>query len=213
MVRDRKGLRGPGVEQFTAELLADGEQFRAPQRAIDMDRAVHGRHAVFREHDDASAIPLRVRNDLAADAIHGSEVGCDRGMVRPDALQTVIQMRQIDQRERRLAGLAHVDCGSRDPFARRNRCGWPPEGEQRERTEQFRQFIPQFGGRRIAVRQLAAVRAVDWARGDAEVRARIHIVPPEHVGAGEVRVARLCGVPHLFAADERVRLTPEPDLR
>ena len=74
------------------------------------------------------------------------------------------------------------------------------------------QLVAQVRGRRVAVRQLAAVRLVDRPRRHADVVARPHVVPPEQVGAGEGRVALLARLPNLLAGDQAVRLAPEPDL-
>ena len=167
----------------------------------------------YSKHDDPCAVVFGVRDEFAADVVHRPQITGDRRVVRPNALQAVIQMRQIDQRKRRLARFADMDRGSRDPFAGGDRGRRPPKGEQGKGTQELRQFVPQLRRRRIAVRQLAAVRAIDRAPCDANVSARIHVVPPEHVGAGKSRVARSRRVPKLFVADERRRLAPEPDLR
>src|ERR1700677_270661 len=100
-----------------SQFVTDHEKPSAPERAIDVDRARHAGNAVFREHDDPGAVSVRILDDLAANTVDRPKVDSDRRMVRPDTLQTVIQMREIDQREGRLACSANVNRSPRNPFA------------------------------------------------------------------------------------------------
>ena len=94
-----------------------------------------------------SAVAIRIGDDLATDAVDRPQIGCDGGMVGADALQAVVEMRQVDQRQRWFSGLADVERGASDPLARGDGRGRAPEAEQRERAEQPRQFVPQCGRR------------------------------------------------------------------
>src|SRR6516225_1122699 len=78
---------------------------------------------------------------------------------------------------------------------------WSPKLEQGEWAKPLRQLIPQLTWHRVAIGQLATIRLVDRARGGAEIMARRHVVPPEHVGAGESGVTPLAGLPNLLATD------------
>ena len=78
--------------------------------------------------------------------------------------------------------------------------------------ELLRELVPQSRRLGVAVGELAPVGLVDRARRRADLEAAGHVVPPEQVGAGEGRIAPLARLPDLLAADEPVRLTPEPDL-
>src|SRR5205809_165331 len=68
-------------------------------------------------------------------------------------------------------------------------------------------------GLRVDAGDLAAVGRVGWARRDGPVRARVHVVPPEELGAGEAGQTAARRLPHLLAGDEAVGLPPQPDLR
>src|SRR5262252_1543446 len=102
--------------------------------------------------------------------------------------------------------------GFGNPARARNRGRRPPEMKQRKAPEPLRQLRAKFEGLGIAVGQLAAVRLVDGPWRHADIVRRGHVVPPEQVGAGERRVAPLCRLPELFAANETAGLPPEPDL-
>ena len=99
-----------------------------------------------------------------------------------------------------------------NPAARNNRGHGPPEIEQREWSEKGVQLVVKRGRLRIVIRDLAAIRWIHrpWCR--AEIDGGVHVVPPEHVGAGESCVTASADLPNLFAADEPVGLPPEPNL-
>ena len=130
--------------------------------------------------------------------------------VRAEPLQVVVEVRQVAERERRLARGAHVHRGARDPLAGGDVGGRPPELEQREWSEPGVELVVQIGRLGIVIRDLAAVRRIHRPRRRAPVGRGVHVVPPEHLGAGEVRVAPLAGLPDLLAGDQAVRLAPQP---
>ena len=116
-------------------------------------------------------------------------------LVRTEALQVVVEMRQIDERQRRIV-LGHDQLGGfGNPARRGDRGGRPPELKQRKRTEPLGQPLAQFGRHGVAIGQLAPVGLVDRPRRRAEIVARRHVVPPEHVGAGEARDRAACRPP------------------
>lgn len=65
----------------------------------------------------------------------------------------------------------------------------------------------------VAVGDFAAIGFVDGAGGDGEVGGGVHVVPPEHVGAGDGWIAAAGGFPDFFALHEMVGLFPELDFR
>ena len=72
------------------------------------------------------------------------------------------------------------------------------------------QFIAQLERLGVAIRQLAAVGAVDRPRRHADVMARRHVVPPEQIGGGESGIAAPSRLPNHLALDQAVRLPPQP---
>ena len=115
MVRHAEGLRRAGVEKLPPELGPHPDEPGLPQRAVQMDGTADLRDAVLREHDDPGAVTPHVLDQLPADGVDGAEVLLDVGMTRPEALQVVIEMWQIDERERRPPGIIHVSRAIGDP--------------------------------------------------------------------------------------------------
>jgi len=70
MVGDRESLRCARVEELLAKLFPHRQQLCVPQRAVDMNRAVHRRDSVFGEHDDPRALEFSVHDEFAADVVH-----------------------------------------------------------------------------------------------------------------------------------------------
>src|SRR5262249_43784246 len=66
--------------------------------------------------------------------------------------------------------------------------------------------------RSINIENLPSVRGVHRAWGDGIIRARIHVVPPEQLRAGELRVHLPKLVPEFSTAHQVIRLLPELDL-
>ena len=153
----------------------------------------------------ASAIKSPATADLA-------QALADARIVGAKALQVVVEMRQVDQRQRWRTAAADMQGGFRDPARRCDRRRRPPEIEQRKRPEPCGQLIAQFERLAVAVRQLAPVGTVDRPRRDADVMGRRHVVPPEQIGGGERGIAPPARLPDLFAGDETVRLPPQPHL-
>ena len=212
MVGDREGARLRHVEDLAAVLEPHADQAGLAQRAIDMDRRRDRRDAVFGEHDHARAVARRIVDEVARDRVDLGEALGDPRIVGPEALQVVVEMRQVDERQGRGARAAHMQGGIGDPARRHDRGRGSPEAEQRKGAELLRQLVAQRDGLGVAVRQLAPVRLVDRPRRHADVVARAHVVPPEHIGGGEIWIAPLAHLPDLLAVDQAVRLAPEPDL-
>ena len=134
------------------------------------------------------------------------------GSRRPEALQVVVEVRQVDERQRRPLLPEDAQRAATDPARRLDVGGRPPEAEQRKLAELAVELVAQAGRLRVDVGQLAAVGRVHRARRHRPVGRRVHVVPPEQLGAGERRVAPLRRLPHLLAVHQPVRLPPQPHL-
>src|SRR5258708_9545430 len=131
--------------------------------------------------------------------------------IRTVTLQIVVQVRQIGQSKGWIA-LGHQKLRRiGDPASRGDRRGRSPELKQWKGPKTFGQAIPQAVRHGVTVWQFAPVRLVDRARGGTEIMARRHVVPPEHVGAGEGGITLLAGLPNLLATDESIGLAPQKD--
>ena len=168
---------------------------------------------ILRQDHDLNAATFIEGDELSAQLVDLQDVGSGRRRTRPDSLEVVVQVRKIDQRQRRRELLFDVFGGFGNPPGRFD-CGlWSPEAEERERAELCLQLVAQAPGRGIDVRNLPAVGGIHRPRRGAEVRGRIHVVPPEQVRARERRIDRSRVLPDLLRLHEPVRLLPELDLR
>ena len=179
------------------------------QHAVDVDRARDLADAVLGEHDHVGASRLVELDQVATDRVDLPHVLQRRRRPRADPLQVVVEMRQIDQRQRGRVFDLHQLRGVGDPAGRGDRCARTPEVEERKRPELLLQSIAERGGMAVDVGQLAAVGRIHRARRHADVGRRIHVEPPEQVGAGERRILGARRLPDLRRLHQPVRLPPE----
>ena len=214
VIGDGERLAGAGVERVGAELIADREQPGLAQHAIDVHRTRYRHEPVFRQHDDAPAALAAMRDQPAADRVDRAHVLADARIVGAEALQVVIEVRQVD----RAAASANTTC--RPTSTRRRSTGSSAMsacGPQKLKNGK----APMLGDdaiahlRRLAVDvdDLQAVGGIDRARRHRPFRAAVHVVPPEHLRGGARRIAAPRRLPDLLAGDELVGLPPEHHLR
>ena len=172
------------------------------QRAVDVHRLRDRGDAVLRQHDHARAgalrrldqlaaylIDLRPRPARCADGRARAAAGCSRGAAGTPASTSAAAARTRRSAQRPIQR-------RRDDVRRR-----PPEAEQRELAE--RAAAARRAARPGAVWMSGSLRpsaGIHRPRRDRDVRARVHVVPPEQLGAGEGGIAPLRRVPQLFAA-------------
>ena len=132
--------------------------------------------------------------------------------VRPEPLEPVVEVRQVGQRQRGRARLHHVQRGARDPVRGGDVGERPPELEQREPPEPRVELVVQLGRMGVMIGDLAPVGRVHRARRRGPLGGGVHVVPPEHLGAGEARVPCAPRLPDLLAGDEPVGLAPQQHL-
>ena len=209
VVRYGEGGRGAGVEHLAPQLLAVVDPAALAEQPVQVDGPRDGPDAVLGQHHDAHAARLVEADEVAADGVDLAHVGGDAGVGGAVFLQPVVQVRQVDEAERGRVVLLDVLRRVGDPAAGADGGVRPPELEQRERPETLLEHPPQIERPRVHVRQLAPVRRVHRPRRDGHVDGRVHVVPPEQVGARERRVDRARRLPYLRTLDEVVRLPPE----
>ena len=97
-----------------------------------------GRETAVTPYSDSTTIaaPARARADdeLAADRIHGRHVASNAGEAGAESLQVIIEMRKIDERERRSDDRIR-ESRVGDPARGLDVGGGPPEMEERELTQ------------------------------------------------------------------------------
>src|ERR1700684_2056446 len=130
MIGDGKGGGGTGVQLLSPQFLANRDQAGAAQRPVDVDCAIDRRDAVFREDDDPCPIAPRVLDDFGAQRVDLVQVYCGPRAAGSVALQYIVEMRQIDQREGRVALAPNMERAAHDPLACYDSRGLAPETEK-----------------------------------------------------------------------------------
>ena len=159
--------------------------------------------SIFRQNDDAAASFAKKINQPAAESVDFGEVMADISF-RPDFLEDVVEMGQVDKLE---SGLEHLFYGHRrlpDPFARPDGRGRPPELKKWELPELPVEFVPQFRRDAVTVRKFSPVGAVNRPRRHGPVNLRNHVIPPERIRAGKGGVAPFCHMPNLLGMHQPV---------
>ncbi len=172
MVGNGKRRAGSRIEQLQAELVAYGDESLLPQHAIDVHRRVDVDEPILGQDHDLNPAALVKGDEIAAHVIDLPHVGCSGGIARAYALQVVVEMRKVDERQCRRELPLDVLCRFSDPAGRFDRGLWSPEIEERERAERALEFVTQIGRGRVDIRELAAVGGVHRPRRDAEIRGR-----------------------------------------
>ena len=223
VVGDGEDFAGAGVEEFEAEFVFDGEPAFFAEAAVEVDGCVDVGDAVFGEEDGLDAVLFEEGDEVGGDGVDALEIGFDRrtrqaGAWRSQALEVVVQMREVDE------GKGGLVFGF-DPFGRLgdplghgvgfelffDAGGGAPEGWEGKFAEVFFDVGADGEWVRVDVEDFAAVGGIHRARGDGIIRGGIHVVPPEKFGAGKLGILLAKGVPDFGRGDEVVGLFPELD--
>ncbi len=151
-------------------------------------------------------------DEFAAEGIDPAYIVPDCRMVGTEALQVVIEMRQIDQGEGGLVLVVDISRTVFDPLTRDNVSSRSPESKQGKLPESLIQFLAEPPRLRVDIRKLSPVSEINRSRRDCIICRRMHVVPPEEFRAGELRVQFPRIVPDLLTFDEQVGLSPEKHL-
>ena len=211
VIGERERIGCAGIKLIAPKFITHPQPAGLTQRAIDMHRPRDRSDAVLRKRNHMHSAAPRSIDQLAADFVHLGHVAHNGRMRRTEALQVVIQMRQIHQRQCRLMLLQHMQRRLANPARGNNVSRRPPEAKQWKLAEFSLQFVAQSGRVGMDIGQLAPIGRIHRSRRDRKIGARVHVVPPEQLGTGERRIARTSGVPEFLSTDQTIRLAPEPD--
>src|SRR6266705_7149469 len=125
----RKSLGCTRVQQLPTEFLAHRQEAGVAQHTVDVHWAAHLGDPILGKHDDVRAILLHMLYEFAAEGIDSVYIVPDRRMVGTEALQVVIEMRQIDQGEDWLVLVVDISRTVFDPLTRDNVCPRSPESK------------------------------------------------------------------------------------
>ena len=110
MVGEREGHRGAGIQLLAAHLHLHLDQAGLAQGAVDVHGITDRGDAIFGDDDDVLAVTLGGVDQQAADTVDLLEILDQPGVgeVRAEPLQVVVEVRQVAERQRRLARLHDV---------------------------------------------------------------------------------------------------------
>lgn len=147
VVGDGEGAGGHRVEVLHAVLGVHLQQARPAQRPVDVDGAADAGDAVLGEGDDGASLGAGVGQQRGDGPVQvgGGPVGA--GVVGAVALEVVVEVGQVAEREVGGAGGDDVPGGVDDPLGGDQVGARPPEVEEGERAEFVGQFVVQGGGR------------------------------------------------------------------
>ncbi len=97
VVGNSEGFAGAAIEQFEAELIFDGEPMVLAQEAVHVDGSINRSDAVFGEEQDLHGALLEKVDQVADDGIDLPKVLRDGRVIGAEALEVVIEVRQINQ--------------------------------------------------------------------------------------------------------------------
>jgi hypothetical protein len=174
-----KALEPPRSRVSRAEFVFDAEPAAFAEDAVQVDGLLDIGDAVFGEEDDLDVPRLVEADEIADDVVDLAEVETDFLHVEADALEVVVEMRQVNEREAGPVLFLDPFGALGDPDGGFDVGAGAPEAAEGKRAEVFFDAIPQRHGLRVDVEDLAAIGGIKRTRGDRDVRSGIHVEPPE----------------------------------
>ncbi len=212
VVGDREGAGGHRVEVLHAVLRVHLEESGAAQGPVDVHGPADRGDAVLGQRDDGAALGAGVVEERGQRPVQVGGGLQGARVVGAEALQVVVEMREVAKSQVGVPGGHDVTGGVDDPLAGDQVRAGAPEVEEGEGAELAGEFVVQGRGAGVAVGFLAAVGVVHGTGGDGVVGVGAHGVPPADVGDGVAGVGAAGGVPELVAGDESVVLAPQQDV-
>ena len=212
VVGDRERAGGPRVQVLHAGLGVDVQQPLGAQRPVHVDGSARLGDAVLRQHHHGCPTRGRRVQQRRQDAVQLSRGPRRLDPGRPEALEVVVEVRDVHEGQVGVLRGHEVLGRAADPPGGRQARARPPVGEQREGTQRVGQLVVQLRRIGVAVRFLAAVGVVDRARGHRPVDVGSHRVPPTDVGHRVAGVGPPRRVPQLVPTHQPVVLPPQQHL-
>ncbi len=122
-----EGARAAAVERLESEFVLDREPAVAAQHAIEVHRRVDLGDAVLGEHGDLNATRTEKVDEPASDVVDEPKIVGDLGIVRAEALQVVVEVRQVNEVECGPVLLLDPARGGGDPARRVDAGGRGPQ--------------------------------------------------------------------------------------
>lgn len=139
------------------------EESGAAQGAVDVDGAVRAGDAVLGQRDDGTAFRAGVVQERGQCPVQVGGGSQGARIVGAEALEVVVEVREVAERQVGMAGAHEVAGRVDDPLAGDQVRTGAPEVEEGEGAEFPGEFVVQLRGPGVAVGFLAAVGVVDGA--------------------------------------------------
>ena len=209
VVDDGEGLRVERVEREAAVLGLEFEPAMSTEDLVQRDGPVDGSDSVFRDDEDFDATGFEEFGEVTDELIDFAARLIAARVGRTEALEIIVEVRQVDQAEVGLLMLFNPAGRIGNPLRRRQAGARTPEGMEREIAKFALEQLLEALRITRDVEDLTAVRLIDGARRDGDVGRGTHVIPPEEVRDLELRVLGVEFVPDLRREDDAVRLLPE----
>src|SRR5262249_50232047 len=129
MISEGEGRRLRNVEHFTPVFITYPQQPGLAQSSVQVNWGRDRRNAVFGQHDHPRAIPLGIGDDVARNGVDLFKDFCDARIVGSVALQIVVEMGEVDQRQGWRPRPSDMQRSIGDPTGGDNGRSWSPELE------------------------------------------------------------------------------------
>ena len=147
VIDDRKRRARARVEDLESQLLPHGNHSHLSQHAVDVDRRRDARTMPYSESTTVAYAPAFVELDQLVDhGVYRPQIVSHARDDGSEFLQVVVQVREVDERQRRALLLLDLLRGLRDPAGGIDRRPRTPELEERERSELCLKLVPQRTG-------------------------------------------------------------------
>src|SRR5437660_9449317 len=127
-----KGIARARVKQLAPKLGSHGQQAMFPQLTVHMKHSRDRDNAVFRDKDDTRITRSIMVDQTATYRVQFVQIAYDVLAVGTEPLETVVEVRQVDQGQRRIIAPIYHLRGLCNPAARRYRGTRPPELKKRK---------------------------------------------------------------------------------
>ena len=182
-----------------------------PKDPVDVNRSGNRCDRVFGQRNDIGTDLARRRNTLARFCVDLKDVRRHFRIIRPQSLQAIVQVRQIDQRQRWPVLFHHIDRSLSNPARTCDIGTGTPESSQRKDTEFFLKLVAQLRWLAVGIENFSTVRRVTRSRRHRPFDIGIHVVPPEHFRSGIGRIASFSFVIDPVTLNQSIRLPPKQD--
>ena len=179
VIGDGDCLTAAGVNGFASKFVFDADPALLAEEAVEMHRAVHIGDAVFGEENDFDAAFFVEADETADDIINLFQCGRDFIEIQPVALEVVIKMRQIDERQAGPAFLFNPFRALGNPGGALDVGTRSPESLEGKIAEIFFDALTQAHRLGVDIEDLASIRRIERSRRDAEIGGGVHVIPPE----------------------------------